>query len=92
LSTLNWQEIIKILFEKRGSPTTPLTPVPPQPPTIIDDKISIGAAIVSFLMPLAGWILGGIWKKKFPRKSKKANKFAWFGFLFNIITIIISKL
>lgn len=90
--TLNWQEIIKILFEKRGSPTTPLTPVPPQPPTIIDDKISIGAAIVSFLMPLAGWILGGIWKKKFPRKSKKANKFAWFGFLFNIITIIISKL
>lgn len=97
--TLNWQEIADVLFEKMGSPTSVLHPektddviIQPDPPQPTMEDISVGYGILSFVIPIAGWILGGIWKKTNPLKAKRANKLAWLGCLFNLIVSLLSKL
>ena len=96
--TLDWDEIKTVLFEKMGRPTTVLPPggsgelpPPPLPPTVIDE-ITIGYGILSFMIPIVGWILGSKWRISFPKKSKMANKLAWYGFLFNLLSLFLSKI
>lgn len=98
--TLDWQQIANTLFDKMGRPTSVLptgpndniTTIPPTPPQPVTEDIPVGYGILSFIVPLVGWVLGGIWKKESPIKAKKANKLAWFGFLFNIVLTIISSI
>lgn len=40
----------------------------------------IGIGILSFLIPLAGWIIFGVNRKDNPRKAEVAWKAAWWGF------------
>lgn len=98
--TLDWQEVKNVLFEKMGRPTSVLnsdntndaitTPSPnPQP---VADDITVGYGILCFVVPIAGWVLGAIWKSKYPAKAKSANKLAWYGFLFNIAISFLSNL
>jgi len=98
--TLNWQEIADVLFEKMDLPTSVLLrdktgdiiiqPEPSHPlPT---EDISVGYGILSFVVPIAGWILGCVWKKTYPTKAKKANKLAWLGVLFNLFVTFLSNL
>ena len=77
--TLNWQEIENALFDKMGRPTSVL------PPNKTDDDFSVGYGILSFVVPIAGWVLGSVWKSTDPIKAKRANKLAWLGLLFNIV-------
>ena len=98
--TLDWQQIANVLFDKMGRPTSVLNPqpnddiitTPPTPPQPVIEDISVGYGILSFLVPIVGWVLGGIWKKDSPYKAKKANKLAWLGFLFNFVLTIISSI
>ena len=89
--TLNWGRVLNILFDRMGLPTEVIADDDvfdeddKLPPVNMED-ISVGYGILSFLVPIAGWILGYVWKSQSPVKAKKANKLAWFGFLFNIIT------
>lgn len=56
-------------------------------PTI--EKASIGLNIVSFLIPIVGWIL--YFAIKSPVKAKSCAKWGWIGFFVNfVITLLIS--
>lgn len=98
--TLNWQEIANILFEKMDLPTSVLFPdktddiikEPDPPHPLPTEDISVGYGILSFVVPIAGWILGGVWKNTYPMKAKRANKLAWLGLLFNIVITFLSNL
>lgn len=94
--TLDWNEIKMALFEKMGHPTTVLPPGGPveissQLPTVIDE-MTVGYGILSFLVPIVGWILSSKWRISFPQKSIMANKLAWFGFLFCLFSLFLSKI
>lgn len=88
--TLDWDEVLRIAgIEREVLPPPP--PPPPDPPPA-QDKLSTGLAVLAFLIPLAGWIMGASYKKKYPNKAKKANKMALWGFLFNYIIMQVIKL
>ncbi len=55
-----------------------------------DDAPSIGFGILGFLFPLIGLILYLVWKDTTPLKAKSCGKGALIGFIFSIITGIIS--
>lgn len=98
--TLDWQIITNILFEKTDCPscvlqhykTDDVITVQPNLPQQPAEDISVGYGVLSFACPIAGWILGGIWKKTYPLKAKRANKLAWLGVLFNIVVAFLSNL
>lgn len=61
------------------SPTTNNT-------TNTDDNSSpIGWCILSFLIPLVGWILYFSWRRTKPRKASAVCTWAWIGFVLNLI-------
>ncbi|MBQ9185504.1 MAG: protein kinase [Bacteroidales bacterium] len=98
--TLDWKQIANVLFDKTGRPTSVLpkqtngaiTTIPPTPQHTVTEDISVGYGILSFIVPVVGWVLSGIWKKDSPTKAQKANKLAWLGLLFNISITIISSI
>lgn len=93
--TLNWSDIANVLSDKMGRPTSELPPgptddmtaTPPSPPDT--ETLPTGYGILSFIFPIAGWILCGVWKKTSHLKAKKAGRLAWLGFLFNLIISFI---
>ena len=64
----------------------PQPPYPPQPQP--EDKASVGLCILSFLIPLAGWILYFVKRDDTPVKAKACSTWAWIGFGINFISII----
>ena len=58
-------------------------------PSKLED-ITVGYGILCFVIPIAGWILGAVWKSANPIKAKSANKLAWYGFLFNLVVSFLS--
>lgn len=72
---LDWQEVLQRL----GEPSLP-----------VKEGLSFFLGIVSFLFPIVGWILWGIWKNENPTKSSQVAKWAWAGFVFNLIISLIS--
>lgn len=95
--TLEWKTVLNILFEKMDLPTSVIdeyngsTDVHDEvitPPKL--ENITVGYGILCFIIPIVGWILGAIWKSKNPIKAKSANKLAWYGFLFNLVTSFLS--
>ena len=89
---LEWKTVLNILFEKMDLPTSIIDEytgdtdvhgglvVPPK-----SEDITVGYGILCFVIPIAGWILGAVWKSENPIKAKSANKLAWYGFLFNLV-------
>lgn len=91
---LAWEDIINVFNERgiRVPQKTRVTPQPPTPPTppptptprpkviITNDKIGIGYGILSFFIPIVGWVLYAQWRKFYPNKAKWAMILAWLGF------------
>lgn len=94
---LEWKTVLNILFEKMDLPTSIIDEytgdtdvhgglvVPPK-----SEDITVGYGILCFVIPIAGWILGAVWKSENPIKAKLANKLAWYGFLFNLVMSFLS--
>lgn len=80
---LNWNEVISRLksqgWYKRILP-------PPPPPS--KENLNFGLIIASFLFPIVGWILWGIWKDEHALKASQAAKWAWGGFIVNLILLL----
>ena len=65
-----------------------VTTYPPQSNS--DDKPSVALNIISFLIPIVGWILYFALKKT--GKAKACSKWAWIGFIVSfILNLILSK-
>lgn len=96
--TLEWETVLNILFEKMDLPTSVLNSdntndaitTPSLNPQPVADDITVGYGILCFVVPIAGWVLGAIWKSGNPIKAKSANKLAWYGFLFNLVVSFLS--
>ena len=95
--TLEWKTVLNILFEKMDLPTSIIdeyngdTDIHGEivEPSKLED-ITVGYGILCFVVPIAGWILGAVWKSENPIKAKSANKLAWYGFLFNLVVSFLS--
>lgn len=95
--TLDWREVLNVLFDKMDLPTSVLEEEIELHEYAVNElvlpnteKITVGCAILSFFVPIAGWILGYVWKQKAPVKAKSANRLAWYGFLFNCVLTILT--
>lgn len=96
---LNWTDVLNVLFDKMDLPTSVLKEyggttgtLVNQPETVASEQISVGYGILCFIIPLAGWIIGAVWKPKYPLKAQTANKLAWLGFLFNLSISFITSI
>ena len=95
--TLEWKTVLNILFEKMDLPTSIIDEYNGDTdihggivePSKLED-ITVGYGILCFVVPIAGWILGAVWKSENPIKAKSANKLAWYGFLFNLVVSFLS--
>ena len=92
--TLDWDKVADVLSVKTGKSvdnhdqTEDVTDAPDitaPVDTASDEKISVGYGILSFLVPIAGWILGAVWADKAPQKAKSANRLAWIGVIVGIL-------
>lgn len=61
---------------------------PPQP-TYQPDQANFGLCILSFLIPLFGWIYYFVKRKDFPVKAKSCCNWAWIGFGANLLISIL---
>ena len=96
--TLNWEDVLNILFNEMDIPTSVVENYRDDSNINTDSKstnvqrIGVGYGILSFLFPIVGWILGSVWKTQFPEKAKSANKLACWGFLFNFtISLLLNS-
>lgn len=80
---IEWESVIQMLKERLPQTVTPPPPDPPQPPTQAGPGIGLG--ILSFFVPIVGWVLWGVWKEQRPKAAHTAAKIAWIGFAINII-------
>ena len=60
-----------------------------------EDERRMGMAVLSFFVPLFGWIFGGIKKKTDPELGSKCIKWAWIGFgvgiALNVILMLVQR-
>lgn len=69
-----------------GWQTQPQYPSAPVNATNNGDTSSpIGWCILSFLIPLVGWILYFSWRRTKPRKASAVCTWAWIGFVVNLV-------
>lgn len=88
---LSWTEVISKLKAKGWTPSCHTNPEQPPLPyeTAKPDKLNVGLCIVSFLFPIVGWILCGVWRKTYPKKSAMAGRLGVAGFIVNLIISIL---
>lgn len=101
---LDWSKVAMALGRKQGECPPPPPPPPqspggdnpggnsgfdPHPHTVTDPSLSAPLAIVSFLFPIVGWVLWGIWHKETPRRARTASFCGWGGFATGIIIRIL---
>lgn len=75
----------------------PVTPQPahqpyqptPTPASSDDDSSPVGWCILSFLIPLVGWILYFSWRRSKPKKASAVCTWAWIGFVVNLLVMFI---
>lgn len=80
---LDWHEVVRRLKEQGW--TVPAKAEHVQAPV---EKLGIALGIACLLFPIVGWILWGVWKSEHPRKASSAAKWAWAGFLINLVSMI----
>lgn len=56
-----------------------------------EDSIGAGLGILSFLIPIVGWIMYFVWKDEYPHKASQACTLAWIGFAVNIVLTILAS-
>lgn len=56
------------------------------------EKAEVGTIILSFLLPLVGWIYWGLNRKTDPAKAAQAAKAAWIGVVVNLLISFIGTL
>lgn len=86
----------KAVINSDGSVTNPNSWQPQQPtytPPITpantdDDSSPIGWCILSFIIPLVGWILYFSWRRNKPKKASAVCTWAWIGFIVNLVVTI----
>lgn len=65
----------------------------PLSPVGENDKNSVGIKILSFFIPVAGFILWAIWRNQYPKKARNAAKWAGIGIgisaVFGVIETIV---
>lgn len=64
----------------------------PSPTPVTIDKVNVGLCILSFLLPIVGWILWGINRKQFPQKAQACGVWAWVGALINFMFFVLPEL
>lgn len=52
------------------------------------DELGVGWGILSFVIPLIGWILYFVWKDETPHRASQAAIWAWVGFGVNLIVTL----
>lgn len=96
--TLDWADVLNILFYRMDLRTSIINESDNEDSHVVDyddeltklEDISVGYGILCFVVPIAGWILGAVWKSTNSKKAKSANKLAWYGFIFNIVVSFLS--
>lgn len=68
-------------------PQQPTYPTPATPANSDDDSSPIGWCILSFIIPLVGWILYFNWRRTKPQKASAVCTWAWVGFVVNLIVM-----
>ena len=86
---LNWEQVLNFLFHKMDLPTSVIDEYKDDTDVhggLVElsksEDITVGYGILCFVIPIAGWILGVVWKSQNPVKAKSANRLALYGFLF----------
>lgn len=79
---LPWDEVLPFFNKRREQAPAP-HPVVPQ------KKLSFGVLILSFLIPIVGWVLFFVYREDRPDDAKHCSWAAWAGFILNIIMIAI---
>ncbi len=85
---LNWNEVVSKLKTRGWNPVIIAPPPPPQPPV---ESLNVFLGIISFFIPIVGWILWVVWHEEYPHKASIAARLAWAGFALNVIILIISQ-
>lgn len=83
---LNWDEVVSKLKIRGWNPVI----VAPPPPRH-EESLNVFLGIISFFIPIVGWILWGVWHGEYPHKASIAACLGWAGFALNIIILIISQ-
>ena len=63
--------------------------IPPREYHRSEDSIGIGWGILAFIIPLAGFIMWGVWKNEYPQKASTAATLAWISVAINLIQVFI---
>lgn len=77
-----WQPVPPRVQSQPYQPATPSS-------TSEDSSAPVGWCILSFLIPLVGWILYFSWRRTKPNKASAVCTWAWIGFAVNLIVMII---
>ncbi len=83
---LPWTEVYRQL-PLGGVPINP----EPQPVFHAEDSLPVGYGILSFLIPLVGWILYFVWNDTRPNRAKQAGLLGCVGFVVNLIIILAAR-
>lgn len=89
---LDWAPVIEKL-RAHGPVKAPGKKPDPEVPTTHKaqtDSLNAGLAILSFLVPIVGWVLWGVWREQKPHAASTAAIIAWIGFAVTVIINIIS--
>lgn len=49
-------------------------------PQASSESCPVALKVVSFIIPLVGWVLWGAWRKEHPQKASEVALMAWIGF------------
>lgn len=90
---LNWNQVISLLKSKGWKPFVSRGGGGGDDLPSVSEKLDLFLCIVSFLIPLVGLILWGVYRKEHPQKAEWAAKLALGGFVIGfIINIIVGAL
>ena len=81
---VDWNQVVRMLKQRGWNPQQ----LPPLPETATEG-LSPLLAIVSFLIPVAGWIMWGVWRSESPAKANLAGLLGFAGFVANLLLILI---
>lgn len=94
--TLSWEQVLDT-FGKKIKPRHDIL----EPPVVVSndknrklpmqEKLSWGYRLLSFLFPVVGWVLYYQWKSIEPQKAKQVSNAAWTGFIVSFILSIIIR-
>lgn len=55
-----------------------------------EDKLGVVLSVISFLIPIVGWVLWFVYKDNRPDSASSAATLAWIGFFVNLIIVALA--